>query len=107
MSLDRLTSRKELIMKQETLFDTKLTRAGGVIPYNPPVKPIEAKARLSRQCHTILTRLKAGPAYNGELAKISRKYTGRISDIRKEGIRIEATPVDRKTGVWKYELVER
>jgi hypothetical protein len=52
----------------------------------------------------ILNRLKRGPAYNGELAKMALKYTQRISEIREAGYVIEATPVDRKTGVWMYEL---
>jgi len=91
-------------MEQREMF--QFEKGGGVIPYDPPVHR-DARPRLSRQCAMIVARLKRGPAFTGELAKISRKYTGRISDIRKEGIRIDATPVDRKTGVWKYELVEK
>lgn len=94
-------------MEQRELFQTSFERAGGVIPYDPPVKPLEAKVRLSKQCHTILTRLQRGPAYNGELAKIARKYTGRISDIREAGYKIKATRIDAKTGLWQYTLEEK
>ena len=44
--------------------------------------------RFSRQCAAILARLEHGPASNVELAAISIKYTGRISDLRKRGVRI-------------------
>ena len=91
-------------MKQLNLgYQAPIEKQGGAIPYDPPVHK-DAKPRLSRQCKMIVNRLKAGSAYNGELAKISRKYTSRISDIRKEGIPIKATCIDRKTGLWEYGL---
>lgn len=45
--------------------------------------------RLNAQCTTILNRLKQGRASNVELARISLKYTSRISDLRAEGFTIE------------------
>ncbi len=81
-------------------------RRGGVIPFAPKVTPPEAQIRLSRQCKSIYNRLKRGPMYTGELRKMAAKYTNRISDIRAAGHVVKATPIDRKTGVWMYELLE-
>ncbi len=82
-------------------------RRGGVIPFAPKVTPPEAQIRMSQQCHRILKRLRLGPMYTGELRKMAAKYTGRISDIRAAtGLKIIATIVDAKTGVWMYKLQE-
>jgi hypothetical protein len=47
------------------------------------------RARFARQCDAILDRLQSGPASNIELAKLSLKYTGRVSDLRKQGYEIK------------------
>lgn len=58
-----------------------LTLNNSVVPEETP--------RLSKQCREILEKLKHGPATNRELSQISLKYTGRISDLRAPGFRIE------------------
>jgi hypothetical protein len=83
--------------------------------WDPPPPPYEAQAdasaeqrRLGRQCLAILARLEAaGEAgvTNAELAEISIKYTGRISDLRAAGHQIECYDQDRQTGLSKYRLV--
>lgn len=50
-------------------------------PRDPSVRAADAP-RLSRQCRQIYSLLKERTATNDELAKIARKYTSRISDIR-------------------------
>jgi hypothetical protein len=59
--------------------------------------------RLSKQCEQILERLRCGPAPSSELAAIAQKYTGRISDLRKRGYRIDAR---HDGGEWWYVLKE-
>lgn len=65
--------------------------------------------RLSQQCEAIFDVLRRGPATNSELAQISLKYTGRISEIRRAlrpiGLSVEVTQRDRTTGLTVYELV--
>ena len=80
------------------------TLAEAIAPRDPNVTPTEAP-RLSRQCAAILARLNQGPASNAELATIALKYTGRISDLRQAGFRIEAYDRDRETGECWYRLV--
>lgn len=46
--------------------------------------------RLAGQNGVILARLQRGPCTNVELAKLSLKYTSRISDLRKAGYTIDA-----------------
>lgn len=46
------------------------------------------RGRRSSQKQNILERLRRGPATNAELAGISLKYTGRISDLRADGYAI-------------------
>jgi hypothetical protein len=65
------------------------------------VEPAEVN-RLATQNDKILARLQRGPATNAELAGISLKYTGRISDLRKAGHVI--TPERVKGGVTIYKL---
>lgn len=73
-----------------------------------PVRPCDPNAdaadgpRLTGQNAAILKRLRAGPATNAELAEISMKYTGRISDIRAAGIPVKSAKV--AGGVWRYWL---
>jgi hypothetical protein len=68
------------------------------------VEPAEVN-RLASQNQQILARLKRGPATNVELAGISLKYTGRISDLRKVGHVI--TPERVKGGVTIYRLEQK
>lgn len=70
---------------------------------NNSVAPEEAP-RLSKQCREILERLKQGPATNRELSQISLKYTGRISDLRASGFRIEIVERNHQSGLNVYEL---
>jgi|GEM_PF-3012411 len=68
-------------------------------------RPIAKQVRrLSRQCHAIHERLQRGPATNHELARISLKYTARISDLRKAGINVECYDHDHATGLTRYHL---
>lgn len=67
------------------------------------ITPAE-KPRLSGQRQAILDRLRRGPATNKELAMLSLKYTGRISDLRKSGYDVRLLSQDRATGVSVYVL---
>lgn len=69
--------------------------------------PDEAKPRLRGQCLAVLERLRQGPATNRELAAISLKYTGRISDLRKAGHAIPPPVEDPVTGLATYRLLDR
>lgn len=61
---------------QGTLFDSVPTPGTGRAP--------EADApRLRGQNAEILARLEQGPVTNDQLSQIARKYTSRISDVRK------------------------
>lgn len=71
---------------------------------DPKVRGTEEEPRLSNQCAQILERLRQGHATNSELAGISLKYTGRISDLRQSGFDIQVIQRDRKSGVTVYEL---
>ena len=83
---------------------------------NPPAKrrtPIIDKSvctverpRLQSQCDKILERLREGDATNAELAAISLKYTGRISDLRNAGHTIEIISRDRASGLTIYRLTK-
>ena len=64
----------------------------------------EDKPRLVGQNKTILEMLKRGPVTNDELAGIARKYTSRLSDLRKHGYVIECERLGG--GLTKYELKE-
>jgi hypothetical protein len=82
--------------------------------FEKPFRLIDGKVRgsveeprLSAQCRAILAKLKEGPATNKELAAISLKYTGRISDLRQSGIEVDVASRDRKTGVTVYKLREK
>jgi hypothetical protein len=63
--------------------------------------------RLSRQCRAILGTLVREPATNSQLARISLKYTSRISDLRSKGYDIECYDRDHATGLTWYRLITR
>ena len=56
-------------------------------PTDPNVRPADVK-RLTGQNAAVLSRLRAGPATNAELAAIALKYTSRVSDLRKAGFTV-------------------
>lgn len=67
--------------------------------------PVE-KHRLSRQCQAIAERLEKGRVSNRELSDaFSLKYTGRISDLRKQGWNVQVVEKDRRTGLTWYALL--
>ncbi len=75
---------------------------------NDPGTSRQAEANLNirrRETHAarMLTRLKQGPVTNRELAAISLKYTGRISDLRALGHNIECVE-QKPDGTSIYEL---
>lgn len=85
--------------KQLELFQ----EATRIEPRDTHVVPAE-RPRLSGQNGRILELLKHRRATNTELATISRKYTSRISDIRKAGYDVRVVERDHKTGLTVYEL---
>lgn len=85
-------------MTQRSLFDTDPTRQH----FSDPQLDAKEKPRLSRQCRDILRMLVAGPQSNGALAAVALKYTGRISDIRKNGISVIASSRNFETGLVTY-----
>jgi len=75
------------------------------IPPRDPSVPDPERPRLSDQCWKIIERLRQGPATNRDLAEISLKYTGRVSDCRAAGFTINV--VKRNTdGLTVYQLAE-
>lgn len=88
-------------MEQWELFDGPMELP--IEPCDPGVRPGD-RPRLSRQCEEILDALRGGPKLNVELAAISLKYSGRISDCRAAGYVIVAEHMDG--GLWKYTLRE-
>lgn len=74
------------------------------------VKPIDPNIderdvpRVTGQALAILERLREGPATNHELASMSLKYSGRVSDLRAAGYEINAKRMSG--GVWVYRLDE-
>ncbi len=75
-----------------------------VISFADPRLDEREKPRLSGQCLKIYERLQQGPVTNKELALIALKYTSRISDIRKSGVKIKVIERDYETGLVRYEL---
>ena len=67
----------------------------------------EERPRLTGQNLAILERLERGPATNRELAKISLKYTSRVSDLRAAGYSVVVVDRDRTTGMTMYELMKK
>ena len=55
----------------------------------------------------MLKLLRRGRVTNTALSKISLKYTGRISDLRKAGYDIRCVDRDRASGLSWYELHEK
>ena len=86
-------------MNQLTLFD----QPPRITPRDTHLAKAE-RPRLAGQNLAILERLQCGPATNRALAKISLKYTSRISDLRAAGYDVRVVSADRKTGVTVYEL---
>ena len=86
-------------MIEPTLFDSSIP----VIAVNKTVDPAETP-RLSKQCATMLERLRQGPATNHELARIGLKYTSRISDLRAAGYDIQIVGKNTETGERTYAL---
>lgn len=79
-----------------------------LLSVEPPVvsqAPVVMRPRLSQQCERILARLRQGPATNRELAELALKYTGRISELKAAGHRVECFEQDRLTGLTRYRLV--
>lgn len=66
----------------------------------------DEKKRTGTQCDAILTRLREGTVTNFELSEISLKYTGRISDLRKDGHVIEIVHRNKVSGLTLYRLKE-
>ena len=85
---------------------------GPVLPiFDPILTPIDGhvqapaeQKRLSGQNAAILARLEQGPATNRELAAVSLKYTGRLSDLRAAGYRVSVIERDYATGLVTYAL---
>lgn len=86
-------------MIQEKLFEQVPTH----VPASKAIAEPERK-RLSGQNGKILERLKQGPATNDELARMARKYTSRISDLRAAGYTVVVSSRNRETGLNVYEL---
>ena len=57
--------------------------------------------RLGGQNKAILDRLKKGPVTVDELSRMSRKYTSRISDLRKRGHLIRCVRQDGGNNLYK------
>jgi hypothetical protein len=67
--------------------------------------PASGRRRFRGQCARILERLRQGPLTDDELSRISRKYTGRISELRQAGYNIPP-PKDLGGGLTEYRLVK-
>jgi len=95
-------------MNQRRLFTELSHDTTYGIDYEPCDKtlPRVEYPRLSRQCRLIIDRLRRGDATNDQLAQISRKYTSRISDLRKAGYTIICLHQDHVTGETIYRLEE-
>jgi hypothetical protein len=63
------------------------------------------RPRLSRQNQAILERLRRGTATNDELARLARKYTSRVSDLRAAGYDVRMIEHDHVTGITRYQLI--
>jgi len=98
---------------QRSFFDAMRQAGLMAIPTSLPIQPSDPAVadgpetiRLTGQNGRILARLRQGPATNDELARIARKYTSRISDLRKAGHSITVMSRDRSTGLATYRLDE-
>lgn len=72
-----------------------------------PTLDVRERRRLSRQNAAILARLQQGPCTNDELSRIARKYTGRLSELRKAGYVVRPISQDHATGLVVYALGEK
>lgn len=91
---------------QLTLFDVT-TPPELIGPTDPNVTNPAEKGRISRQCRDMLALLRERAGYgvsNDELSRIARKYTSRITDLRKAKYDVECFSIDRKTGLSWYRL---
>ena len=70
--------------RQLSLFDASGVPASPPPPRDPHVQPQDER-RLSGQNAVILDLLRQGSCTNVELARVSLKYTSRISDLRAAG----------------------
>lgn len=82
-------------------------KAGGVVPFDPPVSTLAEKVRLSKQCQKILDLLRIRDVTNKELSGIALSYTRRISDLREAGYRVKISKRDHETGLTEYHLEKR
>jgi hypothetical protein len=98
------TGAKTMADYQMPLFES---RAVSPPPCDPNVtEAVEAK-RLSAQCRTMLDAFRAAGVdgmTNDDLARISRKYTSRISDLRAAGYEVRIIAQNFKTGLVVYRL---
>ena len=97
MSVPFLTNQKQF-----TFWEGIVAQNLAIEPRDPHVEEPD-KPRLRGQNAAILERLRAGPATNDELAKMSRKYTSRVSDLRKAGYEVECERLGG--GLTQYTLV--
>jgi hypothetical protein len=80
-------------------------------PKIPParVPDPDERVRLHRQAVLILERVRRGPMSNTEMSAIAKKYTNRVSEIRKSlrphGESLEVIRRDAKTGYTLYDIV--
>ena len=84
------------------LEDVPIARRSDPVMSHEAAREVTDSGRRLTQAEKILNRLMAGPATSGELAGLSIKYTGRVSDLRKLGYVIVTTRLDG--GVYMYEL---
>ena len=79
--------------------------------FNQPV-PIPSRApaamrpRLSRQCEELLAMLRRGDLSNDQMARVARKYTSRISELRQAGYDVRPVSHNHATGLVVYRLQE-
>lgn len=76
-----MNRRDQAYRDQPTLFDPPPPQSGPAV-IDPNVRESD-RDRLTGQNASVMERLESGPATNDELARISRKYTSRISDVRR------------------------
>jgi hypothetical protein len=72
-------------------------------PVDPHVEPAD-KPRLTRQCYSVLERLRRGPVSNVQLLLIAIRYSARIHDLRSAGYKIE-TEKRGDGGIVFYSLI--
>jgi hypothetical protein len=103
---------------QTNLFpEARTARQEYDIPLNSTVSEADVP-RLNAQHHTILDRLKKGPATNVELIQICQQFSAILHELKQVGVRWKKNRVKRENwehtygewkyqpGVWEYRLVE-